>query len=75
MFRRKTNAVVGVAAAAAIVVSGCTSTTNSDKSGGGAIDPSNLVLVASVINTTNPYMASMIEGIASSCCGWLLSDG
>ena len=27
-----------------------------------AIDPNNLVLVASVINTTNPYMASMIEG-------------
>ncbi len=42
------------------------STTNNGGSGGGGtqapIDPSNLVLVASVINTTNPYMASMIEG-------------
>ena len=62
MFRRKSNAVVGVAAATAIALSGCTSTTSSGQSGGGAIDPSNLVLVASVINTTNPYMASMIEG-------------
>jgi ribose transport system substrate-binding protein len=63
MFRRKTRAFVGLAAAATIALSGCTSTTGAQSGGSqAAIDPSNLVLVASVINTTNPYMASMIEG-------------
>jgi len=53
-----------VTAAVAIgltAVTGCTSTS----SGGGSsssIAKEDLVLVASVINTTNPYMASMIEG-------------
>ena len=63
--KRKTRALLALGAAAAIALSGCTSTTGSSSGGGGsqeAIDPSNLVLVASVINTTNPYMASMIEG-------------
>ena len=63
--KRKTRALLALGAAAAIALSGCTSTTGSSSGGGGsqeAIDPRNLVLVASVINTTNPYMASMIEG-------------
>lgn len=55
---------MAVTAAAVLAVSGCSKT--SSAGGGGsaqaAIDPKNLVLVASVINTTNPYMASMIEG-------------
>lgn len=61
--KRKTKALAALVAAAAIALSGCTSTAAGG--GGGsqeAIDPNNLVLVASVINTTNPYMASMIEG-------------
>ena len=60
-FSRKWFSVTAVAAAAAIALSGCTSTTSS----GGAsstIAKEDLVLVASVINTTNPYMASMIDG-------------
>lgn len=49
-------------ATAALALAGCST------SGGGAsgsqptYDKSNIVLVASVINTTNPYMASMIQG-------------
>jgi ribose transport system substrate-binding protein len=60
-FSRKWFSVTAVAAAATIALSGCTSTTSS----GGAsstISKDDLVLVASVINTTNPYMASMIDG-------------
>ena len=56
-----------VAAALAVAVStgltACTQTTG-DAAGGPqqAIPKENLVLVLSVINTTNPYMASMIQG-------------
>lgn len=56
--------VGGVAAAATLglVTTACSST----GAGGGAADEpiakEDIVLVASVINTTNPYMASMIEG-------------
>ncbi len=60
-FSRKWFSITAVAAAATIALSGCTSTTSS----GGAsssISKDDLVLVASVINTTNPYMASMIDG-------------
>ena len=61
---------VAVGAAAAVVLTGCSKTSTTASSGGSggtaasqaAIDPKNLVLVASVINTTNPYMASMIQG-------------
>ena len=62
--KRKTKALAAIVAAAAIALAGCTSTTGATGGGGSqaAIDPNNLVLVASVINTTNPYMASMIEG-------------
>ena len=61
--KRKTKVLAALVAAAAIALSGCTSTAAGGGSGSQeAIDPNNLVLVASVINTTNPYMASMIEG-------------
>ncbi len=62
MFRKKLAAKwISVAATAAIALSACTSTSTQ---GGTAatVSKDNLVLVASVINTTNPYMASMIEG-------------
>ena len=61
---RRRLAAAAVAAAVSIGLTACTSTTG----GGGAgatqqpIAKEDLVLVASVINTTNPYMASMIEG-------------
>ena len=61
-FRRRL-AAAAVAAAVSIGLTACTST------GGGTaggqqkpIAKEDLVLVASVINTTNPYMASMIQG-------------
>ena len=55
----------GIAAmtAMAAIASGCSSTT--DTAGGGNAEPvakEDLVLVLSVINLTNPYMASMIDG-------------
>lgn len=57
---------MAVAAAAVLAVSSCSKTAGTAGSGSGAaqaaIDPKDLVLVASVINTTNPYMASMIQG-------------
>ena len=62
MFRNKTfGQRLLVAAAVVGLTSACSSTTGA----GGAQQPiakEDLVLVASVINTTNPYMASMIEG-------------
>ena len=60
--RRRLAAAV-VAAAVSIGLTACTSTTGG--TAGGAQKPiakEDLVLVASVINTTNPYMASMIQG-------------
>jgi len=59
---RKTYRWFAVAAAAAIALSGCTSTTGASGGSSEPIKKEDLVLVASVINTTNPYMASMIEG-------------
>lgn len=59
--RRRLAAAV-LAAAVSIGLTACTSTGGS---AGGAQQPikkEDLVLVLSVINTTNPYMASMIEG-------------
>ena len=62
-FRRRI-AAAAVAAAVSIGLTACTSTTGSGAAGGQQqpIKKEDLVLVASVINTTNPYMASMIEG-------------
>ena len=66
MAQRKTGRRLGAAAVAAVVSIGLTACTST---GGGTaggqqkpIAKEDIVLVASVINTTNPYMASMIEG-------------
>lgn len=59
---RRRLAAAAVAAAVSISLSACTSTTGAAGGPQQAIPKENLVLVASVINTTNPYMASMIEG-------------
>ncbi|HET9826974.1 MAG TPA: sugar ABC transporter substrate-binding protein [Nocardioidaceae bacterium] len=54
---------VGVAATAALsVVSACSTTSSGGSSTQKPIAKKDIVLVASVINTTNPYMASMIQG-------------
>jgi len=58
---RKSYRWFAVAAAAAIALTGCTSTTGAGASSE-PIKKEDIVLVASVINTTNPYMASMIQG-------------
>ena len=61
-FRRRL-AAAAVALAVSVGLTACTSTGGGG--GGGAQQPikkEDLVLVLSVINTTNPYMASMIEG-------------
>lgn len=55
-------AALALAAGVAVGLTACTTTSGA---AGGAQQPipkEDLVLVASVINTTNPYMASMIEG-------------
>ncbi len=60
-FSKKWLSVAAAATIALTAVTGCTSTTSS----GGSSSPiakEDIVLVASVINTTNPYMASMIQG-------------
>lgn len=68
MSRKTTKKWISVVAAAtmAVALAGCSKTAaaaDSSSSGAAApIDKSNIVLVASVINTTNPYMASMILG-------------
>lgn len=61
---RRRFAAVAVAAAVSIGLSACTSTGGGSAAGGAAqpLAKEDIVLVASVINTTNPYMASMIEG-------------
>jgi ribose transport system substrate-binding protein len=59
---RKSYRWFAVAAAAALALTGCTSTTGASGGSSEPIKKEDLVLVASVINTTNPYMASMIEG-------------
>ncbi|GEP27440.1 MULTISPECIES: sugar ABC transporter substrate-binding protein [Cryobacterium] len=51
------------AAVAALALAGCTSTASgADKASSGPIAKEDLVLVASVINTTNPYFIANIEG-------------
>ncbi len=66
---RKWLAVAAAAAVTVTVLTGCSKTNGSGASSSGSnsssaapIDKNNIVLVASVINTTNPYMASMIQG-------------
>jgi ribose transport system substrate-binding protein len=65
LHKTKRRLLSGAASLATMVLlaSGCTSTAG--PSGGGAQEPvkkEDLVLVLSVINLTNPYMASMIQG-------------
>jgi ribose transport system substrate-binding protein len=60
---RRRLAAAAVAAMVSVGLAACSSTGGG--TGGGAAKPiakEDLVLVASVINTTNPYMASMIQG-------------
>jgi ribose transport system substrate-binding protein len=54
---------LGVAATTSLaaLLTGCSSTSTSTGSAQ-PVDKEDIVLVASVINTTNPYMASMIDG-------------
>jgi ribose transport system substrate-binding protein len=59
-FSKKWLTVAAAAAFAVTAVTGCTSTTGATSSS--TVAKEDLVLVASVINTTNPYMASMIQG-------------
>ena len=55
--------LLSMVAVASLVLSGCTSTANNTSDGAVApLKHDEIVLVASVINTTNPYMASNIEG-------------
>ncbi len=62
--RKPSGRRLALACAAALALSGtaaCSSTANGS-SAGKPVDKKDLVLVASVINTTNPYFASNIEG-------------
>ena len=59
---RRRLAAAALAAALSIGLASCTSTTGSSGGTQQPLKKEDLVLVASVINTTNPYMASMIEG-------------
>ncbi|GGM00758.1 sugar ABC transporter substrate-binding protein [Nakamurella endophytica] len=66
--RRRLARIAAAVTAATLLLAGCSKTNASSDSGSGGgssaapIAKDDLVLVASVINTTNPYMASMIEG-------------
>jgi ribose transport system substrate-binding protein len=60
--KKRRLAAVAFATAVATVVSGCTTSSSGGSGGQQAIPKDNLVLVASVINLTNPYMASMVQG-------------
>jgi len=46
----------------ATLAAGCTTTSGGASGGQNPIPKENIVLVASVINLTNPYMASMVQG-------------
>lgn len=62
---RRRLAAAAMAAVVSVGLSACTSTGSGGGAGGAPAAPlkkEDIVLVASVINTTNPYMASMIEG-------------
>ena len=58
----RTRFAAGVAALAALGLATACSSTAGTGSGSGPIAKEDLVIVASVINTTNPYFASNIEG-------------
>jgi ribose transport system substrate-binding protein len=60
-FSKKWLTIAAAATFAVTAVTGCTSTTGASSSSE-PIAKEDIVLVASVINTTNPYMASMIQG-------------
>ena len=55
-------ATVAFATVFPMIASGCTTSSSGGSGGQQAIPKDNLVLVASVINLTNPYMASMVQG-------------
>ena len=59
---RRRLAAAALAAALSIGLTACTTTSSSSGGTQQPLKKEDLVLVASVINTTNPYMASMIEG-------------
>jgi len=59
---RRRLAAAALAAAVSIGLTACTSTSGGSGGTQQPLKKEDLVLVASVINTTNPYMASMIEG-------------
>jgi ribose transport system substrate-binding protein len=59
---RRRLAAAALAAALSIGLTACTTTGGSSGGTQQPLKKEDLVLVASVINTTNPYMASMIEG-------------
>ena len=59
---RRRLAAAALAASVSIGLTACTSTSGSSGGTQQPIKKEDLVLVASVINTTNPYMASMIQG-------------
>jgi ribose transport system substrate-binding protein len=59
---RRRLVATALAAAVSIGLTACTSTSSSSGGTQQPLKKEDLVLVASVINTTNPYMASMIEG-------------
>jgi len=59
---RRRLVAAALVAAASIGLTACTSTSGSSGGTQQPLKKEDLVLVASVINTTNPYMASMIEG-------------
>lgn len=61
--RRRLAAGIASMAVIAAITAGCSSTEGGAASGGsGPVAKEDLVLVLSVINLTNPYMASMIDG-------------
>jgi len=57
---RRRLAAAALASAVSIGLTACTSTSGSSGGTQQPLKKEDLVLVASVINTTNPYMASMI---------------
>lgn len=59
---RRSVKVVAAMFALCAFITGCGSTVGGDGSASKPVDKKDLVLVLSVINLTNPYMASMIEG-------------
>ena len=60
---KRTASIVSSAAVAALLLAGCTSTTTTGTSTAAApLKAADLVIICSVINTTNPYFASNIQG-------------